>query len=72
LTELQGQYATALEDEDEEEQEVDDINAYLSEGVVKSSTITKLGGVMKYWHGQSAKHTRLSKMGQDYCSAPGM
>jgi hAT family C-terminal dimerisation region len=68
----QGQYATALEDEDEEEWEVDEITAYLSEGVLKSSTVTKLGGVMKFWHGKSAKCPRLAKMGQDYCSAPGM
>jgi hypothetical protein len=50
----------------------DHIQTYLKEDTISAETIKEAGGYMKYWF--QARHNQpvLSKMGQDFCSAPGM
>jgi len=49
----------------------DSIQAYLTEGVISSDTITGAGGYMKYWYQIQNIRPSLSRMAQAYCSAPG-
>jgi hypothetical protein len=49
----------------------DTIATYLADPIIKSSAVKEAGGVMKYWN-RAKEHRRcISKMGLDFCSAPG-
>jgi hypothetical protein len=49
---------------------VDDTLTYLDDPVVPADAIREAGGVIKYWHQAAA--LRMSKMGSNFCSTPGM
>ncbi|KAF8960346.1 hypothetical protein BDZ97DRAFT_1320807 [Flammula alnicola] len=50
----------------------DSIQAYLAESVASSDAITDAGGYMKYWYQMRNTRPGLSRMGQAFCSAPGL
>ena len=47
------------------------IATYLADPIIKSSAVKEAGGVMKYWNLAKEHRTCISKMGLDFCSAPG-
>ena len=55
----------------DDSQDPDTISTYLTDPVIKSSAVKEAGGVMKYWEQATQHRPRVSKMGQDFCSAPG-
>jgi hypothetical protein len=52
-------------------QRLNDIITYLDDPVVSPGAIQEAGGLMNYWHQAANLHPHLSKMGSDFCSAPG-
>ena len=50
---------------------IDNIQHYLDEPVLPKKTLQLVGGVMMYWHSRSSECPGLSRMGSDFCSAPG-
>jgi hypothetical protein len=49
----------------------DTIATYLADPIIKSSAVKEAGGVMKYWNQAKENRPCISKMGLDFCSAPG-
>jgi hypothetical protein len=52
--------------------QIDDITTYLDDPVASIEVVWEAGGYMKYWYQASLRRPNLSKMGSDFCSAPGM
>lgn len=50
----------------------DSIYTYLEDVVIPSAAIEASGGVMKFWFSLEGTCPNLSRMGSDFCSAPGM
>ena len=57
--------------EPENSPDPDTITTYLADPIIKSSAVNEAGGVMKYWNRAKEHHRHISKMGLDFCSAPG-
>ena len=55
----------------DDSQDPDTISTYLTDPVIKSSAVKETGGVMKYLDRATQHRPRVSKMGLDFCSAPG-
>ena len=55
----------------DDSQDPDTISTYLTHPVIKSSAVKEAGGVMKYWDQATQHRPQVSKMGLDFCSAPG-
>ena len=51
---------------------LDTIQAYLDSPVMPADLLKSIGGSIAYWHTQEAAMPSLSRMGSEYCSAPGM
>jgi len=49
----------------------DNILAYLKEPLVSTAAIKEAGGYVSYWNTASTSRVRVSRMGTDFCSAPG-
>lgn len=61
----------SIELEESQPRSLDDINTYLDDPVVSRDSVREAGGLIKYWHQAATLRPRVSKMGSDFCSAPG-
>ena len=51
---------------------LDTIQAYLDSPAMPADLLKSIGGSIAYWHTQEDATPSLSRMGSEYCSAPGM
>lgn len=51
---------------------LDTIHAYLDSPAIPADLLKSMGGSIAYWHTQEEATPSLSRMGSEYCLAPGM
>jgi len=60
-----------VSEEPDDSEDPDKISTYLADPIIKPSAIKEAGGIINYWDRAKQHRPRVSKMGLDFCSAPG-